>query len=106
MVAETSSSERRSSPATDSSPEVLVGSSMARSRPAEKDCPSPLTTTTRTSSGSPAPRSASARHIVGVWALRTSGRLNVIVATAPSTSYLSPACTSFSASMLRTLGGG
>ena len=49
--AEASSSLSASSPSTVPSP-ALAGSSIARSRPAEKVSPSPVTTTTRTSSGS------------------------------------------------------
>ena len=78
--AEASSSLSASSPSTVPSP-ALAGSSIARSRPAEKVSPSPVTTTTRTSSGSEAPSSPSASHMAGVCALRTSGRSRVIVAT-------------------------
>ena len=85
MVAEISASSRASSPATVStSPASAVGSSMVRSRPAEKLGPAPRTTTTRVSSGSEAPSSASARHMAGVWALRTSGRFSVMEATGPA----------------------
>ena len=86
MVADICSSSIASSPATVSCPSPPPGASIARSSPAEKDRPSPRTTTTRTSSAISAPSSASARHMVGVWALRTSGRSRVIVATAPATS--------------------
>ena len=103
MVADISSSESASRPSSDSLPPLSgpepVGLSMARSSPAEKLCPEPLTRTTRTSSGISRPIAASARHIVGVWALRTSGRCRVIVATAPSTSYRSPAASSSSGVM-------
>ena len=43
------------------------------SMPAENDSPAPLTTTARTSSGSPSPIAASACHILGVWLLRSLG---------------------------------
>ena len=56
-----------------------------RSRPAENGGPSPDTTTTRTSGDSAVPNSASARHIAGVCALRTSGRSSTTRATGPST---------------------
>ncbi len=91
-----SSCERR--PATVSAPLVL-GSSIDRSRPAENAGPSPRTTTTRTSSGSPAPIVASARHIAGVWLLRESGRSRVTVAVAPSTSRRRPTAASSSGLM-------
>ena len=83
------SSSRESSATTDSSPSVRVGSSMARSRPALKVGPAPRTTTTRTVSGICSPIVASARHIAGVCALRTSGRSRVTVATVPSGSVTS-----------------
>jgi len=87
MVAEISSSLRASIPTTESgSSPAREGSSIARSRPAEKLCPSPRRRTTRTSSDTSAPIAASARHMRGVCALRTSGRDRVTVATAPLTS--------------------
>ena len=84
MRAEASSSESDRRPITLSSPCVL-GSSIARSSPAEKVAPAPVTTTTRTSSGICSPSPASASHMAGVCALRTSGRLRVMVATARTT---------------------
>ncbi len=87
MVSATSWSDNASSPATVSVPwPPPRGSSIERSRPAEKVSPAPVTTTTRTSSGMASPSCASARHIAGVCALRTSGRSRVIVATGPATS--------------------
>ncbi len=100
MVDDSSSSGSASSETMDSAPSPApVGSSIARSRPAEKLCPAPRTSTTRTSSGISRPTAASARHMVGVCALRTSGRSSVIVATAPSTEYWSPAAVSSSGVM-------
>src|ERR1700761_6173644 len=59
--------------------------------PAEKDGPSPRSTTTRVVPGSASPIAASPCHRDGDIALRRSGRFSVIVATAPSTSSFSPA---------------
>ena len=87
MAADASSSDIASSPATVSTPSPAPeGSSIARSSPAENVCPLPRTTTTRTSSATCSPIAASARHIAGVWALRTSGRSRVTTATSPVTS--------------------
>ena len=74
---------------TEPSP-VFCKSSIDRSSPAENVSPSPVTTTTRTSSGIVSPISASASHMAGVCALRTSGRSSVTVATGPSTSKRRP----------------
>src|ERR1700759_4486527 len=59
--------------------------------PAEKDGPSPRSTTTRVVPGNVSPIAASPCHRDGDIALRRSGRFSVIVATAPSTSSFSPA---------------
>src|SRR5580704_6869826 len=75
----------RSSPGT---PSAL---NMRRSMPAQKDGPAPRTTTTRTSGGMAAPIRARPCHMLGVIALRRSGRARVTVATAPDTLKSSPA---------------
>src|SRR5215472_3548872 len=75
----------RSSPGT---PSAL---NMRRSMPAQKDGPAPRTTTTRTSSGIDAPMRARPRHMLGVIALRRSGRESVTVATLPEMLSSSPA---------------
>src|SRR5580704_6604702 len=75
----------RSSPGT---PSAL---NIRRSIPAQKEGPAPRTTTTRTSSGIAAPIRARPRHMLGVIALRRSGRDSVTVATLPETLKSSPA---------------
>src|SRR5580693_3832888 len=75
----------RSSPGT---PSAL---NMRRSIPAQNDGPRPRRTTTRTSSGSDAPMAARPCHMLGVIALRRSGRASVTVATLPDTLSSSPA---------------
>src|SRR5215207_5660117 len=74
----------------DGPPPIGAPVNAARSRPAENDRPSPRITTTRTSPGSPAPMSRSSAQVAGVWALSTSGRHSVTVATGPSRSTLTP----------------
>ena len=76
--------------ASGSSPGTPSGVNSRRSIPAEKDGPSPRTTTARTCAGSVSPMSARPRHMPGVIALRRSGRCSVTVATVPSMSSRSP----------------
>ena len=63
-----------------SSPGTPSALKRRRSIPAEKDGPTPRTTTTRTSGGSAAPMPARPRHIEGVMALRRAARSRVMVA--------------------------
>jgi hypothetical protein len=72
-----------------SAPSPSVLRRALRSWPEEKCLPSPASTSTRTSSSASArSRAASISSIMRLsWALATSGRLIVIVATGPSTSY-------------------
>jgi hypothetical protein len=57
------------------------GVNIARSRPAEKDGPSPRTTSTRTVPGSALTVRLSQAQVSGFWTLRLAGRLRVKVAT-------------------------
>ena len=59
-----------------------------RSWPDEKCSPAPASTTTRTASSASASSKAASRSSISAvfWALATSGRFIVMVATAPSTS--------------------
>src|SRR5215475_4738556 len=67
---------------------------MRRSMPAQKLGPAPRMTTTRTLSGIWAPTRASPRHMLGVIALRRSGRFRVTVATSFSIARSRPAAVS------------
>ncbi|CAM5621615.1 hypothetical protein SMICM304S_10019 [Streptomyces microflavus] len=94
MVASSSASGPRAMSRKDGSPSNPSGVNACRSRPAEKDLPSPRSTTTRTSPGSTRPASVNARHRAGDWALRLAGLVSVTVATASSTVSRTPSLSS------------
>src|SRR5689334_16675680 len=90
MVASSSASEPRARSRNDGSPSKPSGVKACRSRPAEKETPSPRSTTTRTCPGSSRPASLSARHRAGDWALRRAALHRVMCATESSMASRTP----------------
>ncbi|CAB5020081.1 unannotated protein [freshwater metagenome] len=84
IVCKITSSVSDVSATRDCSPGTPSGVNMRRSSPAENVGPSLRSTTARTEGGSQRPTSASAVHMVGVCAFRTSGLARVTMTRAPS----------------------